>query len=427
MKFNLASNKSSLLVKFLHIGDVLTNMNNAVKYENIIFKRANEWLKYIDNLPRPQNDIDRVHNQYKAMQFITKLTVKYENLYYDLFSILCFPFSILSSALSTAFSKFFRSSIKCDCVRIFDINENFNLHKKIELPKEIEIEFKKTENYYVHKRVLIFTGILTIYSLKLWLKALIRHPFSFYENFSIFIHLNFINKIFLRYNTKAIITLESENDFTTSLLSNLCEHYNAEYIGIMHGENFVNPLHTNVRFSRFYVWDKHYIKQYIRTGSPEDMFFTYTPKRYKMNLKYENLKNSTYLTYYLQGQDETILKNIRNVLVSISRYGKKCKIRVHPRATDIKLVKKIFMNTDIEIEDYNSISIEKSYSSTKYIVSTFSTVLSEAFENGLYAVLDDITDKNTYNVLKQLMYINIERVPLRLSEILEKSDKANNE
>lgn len=402
-------------------------MDSAIKFEKTIFEKTNEWLNYIDNLPKPQDDIDRAHNHYKAEQFIVKYTKKHENLCNDLVSILFFPFSILATSISTLVSKFFCHSTKYDCIKICVTKPGSNSQKGIALPGDLKSKYKKIKNCFVHRRTLICTGIISKYSLRLWLNALARHPFSFYENFNIFIHLNFINKILIRYNPKAIVTLETENDFTTSLLSNLCEHNGVFYIGIMHGENFVNPLHTNVRFSCFYVWDKHYIKQYMRTGTPAKIFRIYCPKRFKMNINNKGSKEKAYLTYYLQGQNEMVLNNIKNVLDLISKSGKKCRIRLHPRATDKKLIERIFFDTAVEIEDYNVISIEESYASTNYIVSTFSTVLTEAYENRLNAVIDDVTDRSTYNILEKLMYINIERIHLRLSEIIKNLGGINNE
>ena len=36
-------------------------MDSAIKFEKTIFEKTNEWLNYIDNLPKPQDDIDRAH------------------------------------------------------------------------------------------------------------------------------------------------------------------------------------------------------------------------------------------------------------------------------------------------------------------------------------------------------------------------------
>ena len=70
----------------------------------------------------------------------------------------------------------------------------------------------------------------------------------------------------------------------------------------------------------------------------------------------------------------------------------------------------------IDIEDTN-IPIKTSFENCKYIVSMYSTVISEALYNDLLVLIDDISDKDLYNSLNDVMYINIDRVSGRLSDL----------
>lgn len=244
---------------------------------------------------------------------------------------------------------------------------------------------------------------------------------SFYMNLSALVHLAFIGKIIYMLHPQAILTTEKENDFNTSLLSYYCEQHGVEYIGIMHGETYLSPLHAFVRFSRFYTWDEQYIEHYVITGSLREFFRVYATCRFRMNIPvYE--RKEFFITYYLQGQNEYQLRNICHILLYFTKHGKKCAVRMHPKVSDKILIHNLFDHTGIKIEE-NNIPIERSYALTDYIVSMYSTVLSEAYANGLTAIIDDITDKETYNNLHKVMYINLNRIHGRLSELLNKIEK----
>lgn len=389
---------------------------NEMQREKVIFSDVDEWLDFINNLEEPQNDIERTRNHYLCViHFVDKFELFIKN-------VISFPailFSLLGTFLKGIVDRLSerREEYACEAV-MFRVDKNtVSSGEKWGIPDDLKAEYPLIKSYIQPKgRTLLFTDTLDRYSFKFWLGYVKTYPFAFYMNLSLLMHLNAISKIVYLYKPKIIITMETENDFTTSFLTEYCEKRNIEYIGIMHGENFVNPLHAFVRFSRFYVWDAYYIEQYIKTGSEREFFRVYTPLRYQLKLKEEY--HQYYITYYLQGQDEVQLQRIYKTLMLFSKKGLRCKIRMHPRATDKKLVKKIFSDSQIEIENYNIVSIEESYKSTEYVVSMYSTVLTEAYQNGIKAAVDDVTDVNLYHNLEKMMYINLERINLRLSMLL---------
>ncbi len=107
------------------------------------------------------------------------------------------------------------------------------------------------------------------------------------------------------------------------------------------------------------------------------------------------------------------------------KYGYRCAIRPHPRLTNIKDLREVFNNTCIEIEDISKVNLSKSLGRTKYIVSKYSTVLTEARENELLAVIDDLSNPQVYEYLKKTMYINLDLIPLRLSKIIKELGNGN--
>lgn len=393
--------------------------DEAMLFERVIIRDSEKWLKYIDNLKKPNDDFDRVENHDRAIRYITDCVDNYENFRFDALSFILFLPSVISSSIYTLFCNLFNKKSRCyDCIKIVESRDNSASSKRFELPKEIENEVDSIYEYKVKRKIKFFTGKVNKLTFQILIRLIKRNPLAFYTNLSVFAHLGLINGIIKEYAPKMIITMESENDNTSSLMTYACEKQGVEYINLMHGDTWVNPMHCNVRFSRFYVWDPIYIEQYVRTGSPRESFRLYSPERFELNIN-PNIDKDFFLTYYLQGQEEDTLKKIRDILVGFQKRGKKCCIRCHPRATDVDAVKAIFMNSGISEEDYNSISLKQSFERTEYVVSSYSTVLSEAFENKVKCAIDDVTDTDTFITLKKLLYINAERLPYRLSKLIQ--------
>ena len=79
----------------------------------------------------------------------------------------------------------------------------------------------------------------------------------------------------------------------------------------------------------------------------------------------------------------------------------------------MKLLRKYVKDEQIELPEVN---ILESISSTQNIVGVYSTVLTQAYFNGLNVILDDMSEKKQYESLKDLEYILIDKVSERLSD-----------
>ncbi len=385
---------------------------NKIEKERLVFEKVDSWMNYINELPAPKDDIDRVHNHYLCTNYFEKkrdLRIK---------NIIALPAMLICLAGTS-----FLSIIKgCDHIKHYDLVQFVPKNKRrtssvtLGLPLELIDEFKEQVIYDKQKRkTMFFKGYIDKDVFRFWLNGC-RYRSAFYMNFSVLTHLFSINKILHLYNPKCIVTTESENDFTTSAISAFCESKGVEYIGIMHGENFVDPLHAFVRFSRFYVWGKYCIDQYVATGSPPDFFRIFTPNRFHLNLPQREHKY--FISYYLQEENRTQLKALLEILLMFTAKGLSCKVRLHPRASDRSLVSEMFASTNIKIEFPEMLTPEESYAESKYIVAKYSTVLTDAYCNGLNAVIDDISDRDLYNNLEKLQYIYLKRIKLRLSDLV---------
>ena len=83
--------------------------------------------------------------------------------------------------------------------------------------------------------------------------------------------------------------------------------------------------------------------------------------------------------------------------------GKKVAVRPHPRYSDMKYVEEYF--GELVIEDVKTLPIEKSILRTKTVIAVYSTVLNQAYSNGIPIVIDNISAPEKYKKLEELQYI----------------------
>lgn len=390
---------------------------DEISREKIISKTVPQWLKYIDSFPSPKNDIERTRYHFLCIE---QFEDKKKRVAKNGLSLLLIPVCIVGSGFTSLLSRHTTKSRNCNLVE-FEVENRKKLSPMtIGLPTELSNEYMTIDTYRQRKgKALFFKGCLDKRVFGFWGKYVKKYPYAFYMNLQILSHLMSIEKIIHLYNPKAIVTTESENDCCTSAITCFCENDGIEYIGLMHGEYLLSPLHAFVRFSRFYVWDELYINQFVRAHCNKQFFRIYKPDRFDMNIKDINENKKYFLTYYLQNQSEKSLMCIRDVLCKIVKRGKACCVRLHPRFSNRDEIEWIFDATKIHIEDSSSSDIKKSLSNTEYVAAMSSTVLSEAYENGIKAVIDDVSDSEYYEYLKRTMYINLIRIQERLSDILE--------
>lgn len=371
-----------------------------------------KWMQSINLYKEPMDDLDRSEAQYTI---IKSLDSKRENVIKD---ILAIPGLIVSIVISLFISCFRNYAVEKNVDAIALVIESSKVAnlKQLGIPELIKKEYGNIKFVARRKRVKLFSWGCDKNVLRFWGKAFTRYPHKPYLLLSLWLHLINVNELMMLYSPRAIISTQSERDFSSSYITCYCEKNNVKNICVMHGEYLVSPYHCFVRFSKFYVWDKMYIEQFKKVRCLKNQFVVFFPKRFKMNItpkiKYE-------ICYYLQDNNENSLMILNACLKKVIDKGYKCCIRPHPRVSDLNKLKDIF-DERIEIENINDISIEESLGRSKYIVSQYSTVISEAINNGLLAVIDDVTDSEMIDNLKKAMYINLEKTELRFSSLLEK-------
>ena len=83
--------------------------------------------------------------------------------------------------------------------------------------------------------------------------------------------------------------------------------------------------------------------------------------------------------------------------------GKTVKYRIHPRYTDLTILKKYVSKEDIELP--KEVSIIDSISNMEYAVGSYTTVLLQAYLSDKKVLLDDVTFHDRFLQLKDYGYI----------------------
>ena len=79
------------------------------------------------------------------------------------------------------------------------------------------------------------------------------------------------------------------------------------------------------------------------------------------------------------------------------------KYRIHPRYTDLNVLKKYVPEFEIELP--SEVNILDSISNLEYAVGSFTTVLVQAYLSGKKVLLNDVTFKKRFDQLKDYGYI----------------------
>ena len=111
--------------------------------------------------------------------------------------------------------------------------------------------------------------------------------------------------------------------------------------------------------------------------------------------------------------------SISKILEQLYKSGNKISIRPHPRYSNMDIVKKIF--TFADVEDTTQISIEQSLLQSGAAISLYSTVLNQALCNSIPIIIDNMSNPENFNKLKELGYVCLYKKHRLLSEVLEKS------
>lgn len=375
----------------------------------------------IDSFPEPENDFERVDYNYKCNNFNSK--VKLKKMFLNLVSTMAIPPFLLLYGCNRIICRNKNKDKTQDGTIIIESSNRKG--KMYDLEEMIPDFGEKYEPVYEFKPGVfpkMTEGVLGWNSFKIFSKFFWRHPLEGFYNLRCLVNVMGYNKILHIYSPKAIVNSRMELNPMSSLITHLCEENECEFICFMHGEVMINIRTAFVRFSQFYVWDEHYVDVFNWARCDSNQFVVYFPKLYKLNDCTRVEKPEYYITYYLTGDEisgeDKNASQILDILNTIAKKDQRCKVRPHPRWSNIEKLKKIFAGSEIDIEDPGKVSLDYSILNSEIIVGTFSTVLTQAYYYGKKVYIDDVSDKELIDELDARKYFLINKNVGKISELM---------
>lgn len=368
-----------------------------------------EKKQMVDSFPEPRDDIDRTAFQYSC---------SYANAEKGKMAILhvlgccAIPVLLILYWINGLFCK------RKEQQKAVLINEQFltGMSYQDKIPPALYEEFGDICVLNFKKYPDLFCGVLDRKSFGIWFKLFCRHPFCGLRNAACLSHIGSMNRILKEYSPRAVICYMAEKNFASSIVTCLCESKGSEYICFMHGDSLTEVRCAFLRFSRFYLWSEHYRDMFNWGRCDEKQYRYYYPQMYTLDLPDLGHAPEYFLTYYFSGNDESA-QAVCDVMKKCNSEGKKCKVRPHPRYTDIPKIKSIFEPAGIYVEDPLSLRLEESVANTECVAALFSTVQNQAYYAGKTMYIDDVSDPEYYMELRSRMALQTSLPHRLMSEL----------
>ena len=381
------------------------SMNDMLRKMAVLLERRQDALfsydvdkqrKYIEKLGNPRDEIERSYFQYKCqMQFNGKgITF--------LLNLVSFPVAIIY---------WFKYGKKGQVNQMEPKSLVFFRDGKPEniLPKSLKNKYDTIESNPVEGT------LLTEKDKKFIKKIIYRYPFSWQFILKCLIKIGRYSFAIEEYSPEAIAVC-AEYSFTSSVLTAYCKQRNIKHIDVMHGEKMYYMRDSFFKFDECYIWDEYYGKVLTSMKADRNQFVVEVPASLKFDEELPRIQKYDY-TYYLGAESEDVLKKIAKILEKLYKNGKRISIRPHPRYSNMDLVKKIFAFANVE--DTKKISIEQSLLQSGAAISLYSTVLNQALYNSIPIVIDNMSNPENFNKLKELGYVCLYKEHKLLSEVME--------
>ena len=372
----------------------------------------------IDSFPEPQSDYDRVDFNYLVLRKVKGISVK--RLIFEVASVFAIPILLVLYTINRLCYRNKKQNIGKTII-IESYNRKGKAYDFEGRVPEFGIDYNPVFIYKTGAFPKITGGVIGRTALKIYLKFVCRHPFWFFYNLRCLVNLMGYNKLLYLHSPKAIVNSRMEVNPMSSIISCLCESCGCEFICFMHGEVMIDINTAFVRFSHFYIWDHYYIDVFKWSRCDMGHYVIYKPELYMLPDSSVTLPRY-YLTYYLTGNEKNGVdlkaNEICKILVDISKSGKRCKVRPHPRWSSLDQLKLIFDKTNIEIEQCKILPVKDSILDSEVVIGTFSSVLTEAYYLGKKVYIDDVSDPALIKELVMKKYFLLSKEVGFLSELL---------
>lgn len=369
----------------------------AVKLEmqnNSVFSYPiDKQREIICRFKEPESNIERAYNQYKCQMRLNKRYISF------LLNLASFPMMLVY---------LFKSNDSIKDNSHFDavfMAEGIPNHV---IPDALKNEFKTWKRVEEHGQMLLPDD-------KAFFKRVLKkYPFSWHFLFKSLIKLRIYRYEIQSHNPKAIVVC-GEYSFTSSLLTEYCNYLGLEHIDVMHGEKLYYMRDSFFCFNRCYVWDKFYKELFTELRAEPNQFIVCVPRSMHFS-EGRNVEKAFDYTYYLGAETGEVLTRVANALKSLLNNGSRVAVRPHPRYSDFEEIRNKF--DGIVIENCEETDIEESVLRTENVISSYSTVLNQAYHNNVEIVIDDVSDPSKYKKLNELKYIMMNVQHRTLSEVI---------
>lgn len=386
-------NKGTLM----SINELLRNLSAMIedKNQSIFNYDLKEQEDFLKSLKKPRNNFERSYYQYLAQK---EFYSRFQFFLINVFSLpLCLYYLLRFFSVKRG-----KRSITENAV-FFPDGKPQNI-----LPNSLKKEFNN---------IIIIDNDNVMYiveDIEYVLNLFLSYPFSWLFLLKNIIKIGKYRFVIEQYNPRSIIVC-AEYSFTSSILTDYCNGINIEHINVMHGEKLWFIRDSFFKFDRCYVWHKFYKELFISLGAFEEQFIIDMPDSMKFASIAVNNKTYDY-TYYLGNETIDVMLVILQSLKILQDKGHKVAVRPHPRYSDERIVRELFLG--IDIEDISTVTIEESILRTKNVVSLYSTVVNQAYNNGVNIVIDDVSNNEYFKKLKDRKYVMLNVEHLLLSKII---------
>lgn len=219
--------------------------------------------------------------------------------------------------------------------------------------------------------------------------------------------------IITKYQPERLIE-HSEYSFGSSVITDYCHRRRVKHINVQHGEKLRYIRDAFFHYDECYVWDEYYVNLFTEMHAEPTQFKVAVPPSLHIDCKaYINPSVYADYKYYLAADAEEEIKSIVASMAFVKREGKTVKYRIHPRYTDLDVLRKYVREDEIELP--KNVSILESIANLEYAVGSFTTVLLQSHLSGKKVLLDDVTYRIRFEQLKEYGYILAKRDVERLS------------
>lgn len=370
--------------------------------------------RFLEAFPEPRDDYERSYFKYRCFGAYCYYGRKWMLTLYNLGAMVLLPYVTLVLKRRGKGRKITETPVDA-------VVENVpRLRNEDVIPDELTAAFTSVHQI---ESLEYQKGFLTAEGAAICSRLRSRYFWQFYFRLIVTIKLALFNHYLYDYGPKVIAFYGVEREFPAPLQTLLCEELGAEYVSFMHGDYLYALCFAFQRHSRYYTWDEAYNRMFTQLRCRFPMT-VYQPRKLSgIARKQEEQECGFFATYYFSDETRACAEKIREVFDCFARQGLRCKIRPHPRFSDLPMLREVFAG--YHIEDPGACPLADSITDSVYTVGLNTTVLSQAYFSGKKVAIDDISMPEAYLELKDKQYIMLNRPHALLSQLMAEMEEQN--